>query len=394
MTGMRVRTAGLVVAVGSAWCAGVDIEVVDPPRVSVGAELVLPLGTSITDVRAVEVGGSERLLVAFSGELLHVRLTDESEEPFVVESRRVIAREHSRLRFTDLTGDGSDEIVACGTPGLSSIIAYSLTGEVLWETRVGFPNASTALFVPRHWPEPGGHNVFVANSSTGDCALLDGDGRVLWRHTLGSMSAEGASVCADIDDDGIPEIVAALGDEIAVLTQAGDLMRIPCDPAHTSRSSWVWGGPWIYRVEGSLHAPAGILLSVSVPRREGHVYCRIKLSRDEEGRARCEWSRVEGERLIVESGKLSEVVLVKWERRLGLCPLTIDLPEDGSGLRGRRLRVFGVDLTAEEVVFTRDFQTPAHGWRSWYYGGVSRLASRPDAAIVWWGRSVWLLELE
>ncbi|MDP6776730.1 MAG: PQQ-binding-like beta-propeller repeat protein, partial [Candidatus Latescibacteria bacterium] len=119
------------------------------------------------------------------------------------------------LELADLNGDGFLESV-CGSMDGNVYAADSRTGEVLWTSNLG-DDVRYGFAV-----DVGGRPTVVAGSESGNVALLDAEGKRIWRRNL---DAAVTGLCRLDSDDGADAALVAATDDgcIVKLSTAGEI---------------------------------------------------------------------------------------------------------------------------------------------------------------------------
>jgi len=104
--------------------------------------------------------------------------------------------------LADLDGDGLSEIVLAG---MNSILAYDGEGKRLWEWTT-IPRFCT---YPAVLPRDGEPPLIYAADNSGTLTCLDGRGQKVWAARLSAPANWSASVVADVNRDGKPEVLQA-----------------------------------------------------------------------------------------------------------------------------------------------------------------------------------------
>jgi outer membrane protein assembly factor BamB len=100
----------------------------------------------------------------------------------------------------DLDGDGGDEILAAGREDL---YAYDGHGKELWRWHTGGRFMTYPTVLPRSGELP----LIFAADTQGVLTCLRGDGQMAWQAKLDGPSSWSAAVAADLNGDGVAEVV-------------------------------------------------------------------------------------------------------------------------------------------------------------------------------------------
>lgn len=200
--------------------------------------------------------GTCELVVTTPNDGLNVYQLDETGKEKLLWSGTFQARENSGKLgpvIFDINGDGNKNILGFGKGVNSkpSVILYSQTGTVLWESTLPMPDTSTiVMWRPGQFLGPKHPGVFVSveqGQTLEKSFLLDGkDGRILWsgnpidtdRGTR-AMNPLGIPVVYDANHDGAEDLLLDYRDYMSILDgRTGEFIQKPVNLG-TTLNEWI-----------------------------------------------------------------------------------------------------------------------------------------------------------